>query len=84
MAKVTSEITPVVCVTIKGEGGDGPRVRKDDGLVLRFVEFIHDNGIYPAMQGGYSGAGSYCGFFSAENAEIIRGWLREQGVTING
>lgn len=81
MPKVIFETTPVVCVTIKGEGEDGvpSRVREDGGLVQRLLRFQLDENICPAIRGGHSGAGSYCGFFSAEDAEKIEKWLLEQG-----
>ena len=84
MSKVTSEITPVVCIQIKGEGEeDVSRVRDDGGLVKRLLKFLLDNDIDTAIRGGHSGAGAYCGFFYAEEAEVIQKWLLEQGVTIN-
>jgi hypothetical protein len=78
MPKVTFEMIPVVCVTIKGEIVDGD-VRKDGGLVRRFLRFQLDGGVYTQIPGGFSGAGAYCGFFSAENAKRIEKWLLEQG-----
>lgn len=84
MPRVTFETVPVVCVTIKGEGEDGvPRVREDGGLVQRFLKFQLDENIHPAVRGGYSGAGSFCGFFSAEDVEKIEKWLFEQGAEHN-
>ena len=81
MAKVTFEMTSVVCIEIKGEGEDGvPKARKDNGVVGRFQQFMLDKDIYPAIRGGHAGAGSYCGFFDAEDAKHIKSWLAEQGV----
>jgi len=76
MSKVIFETTPVVCVTIKGEGEDGV---EDGGLVQRFLKFQLDKNIFPAVRGGHGGAGSYCGFFAAEDVVKIEVWLLEQG-----
>ena len=66
------ETIPVVCVTVSA---------KDDmKLIRRLNKFEFDEEIYPAVRGGHSGAGSHCGFYSAEDAEKIKQWLLEQGV----
>lgn len=81
MAKVEMTLTSVVCVEIKGEGKDGvPKVREDNGVVRHFQKFMLDNDIYPAIQGGHAGAGSFCGFFYPEDVERIKPWLVKQGV----
>ncbi|MDP3697514.1 MAG: hypothetical protein Q8R55_05880 [Candidatus Taylorbacteria bacterium] len=82
MQKVTFGIKPIVCVTITGSGEY--RSRKDNGLVARFLQFQIDNQIYTAVRGGYSGAGSYCGFFAPEDVAKIEAWFIEQGAKKDG
>ena len=79
MPKVTFAIKPVVCVTIKGEGEDGPYVREDGGLVERFLQFKMDNKLFSGIGMGRCGTGDFLGFFAPEDAAKIRAWLQEQG-----
>ena len=82
MPKVTFSIEPVVYVHIAGEGEEESlRVREDGGLVARFLQFQMDNQVYPAVRGGWSGAGSYGGFFAPQDASKIETWLLKQGAT---
>lgn len=61
---------PVICVTI---------VHKSNGLINRFVKFLYDQHIHPAVNDGHGKAGSFCGFFAARDVKKIKAWLREQG-----
>ena len=87
MPKITFRTVPVVLVAVRGEkvakslqdeypgATFGPN---DGGLVERLITFMGDHRIYPHVVGGSSGGGEYHGFFTAENAEKIEVWLREQ------
>jgi hypothetical protein len=80
MSKVKVRIQSVVCVTVEGYrvSKDPRRVLEDDGLVSKMLRFMLDQGIYSAVHCGMSGAGRHVGFYTAEDAEKIETWLRQQ------
>jgi hypothetical protein len=60
--------------------GPLPKCRVDDGLVTQLVEWMHEEGIYPAVRGGMvMGGGTYIADFKVEDAERIVEWLRRAG-----
>lgn len=91
-ARVTFSATHVVAVRIRGETppehlvpvnpqlGPLPRLPVDDGLVGRFVDWTHKEGIFTAFPGGVLGGGMHIGFYTVADAERIAEWLRQQGV----
>lgn len=82
MPRVTFSLTPVVQVEVRGEPHPKgfPYLPTDDGLVSRFVRWLDAERIHPAIPGTVAGQGVYLAFYSAEDAERVAAWLREQGV----
>lgn len=76
MAKVRFATRPLVFLTMAGL----ERVRKNKGFIRRFREFQKRRGIEPAIKCEMNGGGTYCGFFTMEDAVKVERWLREQGV----
>lgn len=83
MARCTFQIEPMVRVEIAGElNPKGPHcLRLDKGLVTRFLEWQRSADVWPATRGGVTSPGLYVGFYTVKDAERIRAWLLEQGVT---
>lgn len=79
----TCTFTRTIHVRIRGEkdGSDPYRIRKDGGLVGRFLAWCSEQRIATAESGGVCGGGEYSGNFSAANAARIATWLVEQGAS---
>jgi hypothetical protein len=82
--KVTATLHQVYRVAIRGTKPEGLRIRQDGGLVSRFLDFTIEEDISPAVSGGMCGGGSFVGYYYEPEANRIIGWLKGQGVEIDG
>ncbi len=80
MPRVTFSATPVVCISIEGEPKGTSGFFEDDGLVIRFMKFMNRKRIRPCLKDGMQGGGRYVGYFTAEDAEVLKEWLIKEGV----
>lgn len=83
MASVTAEVTRVIWVSIKGEGGNYPRLPHDDGLCHRFRKWTCENNIDPAIIAGNGGPGFHNAAYWPEDMERIVEWLEANGVDVS-
>lgn len=65
------ELTPLVCVEMK--------VPMGSELVKRYHQWFIEHGVWDEGFGSLSGGGRYRGFYTAENAEKVLAWAKEQG-----
>lgn len=78
-------MTKVVRIRVDGEPVEVegppylPACPNDGGLVERLLDYMQEAGIHPALRERKTGGGRYYGFFFAEDAEKIKGWLLDQG-----
>jgi hypothetical protein len=73
------EITPLVCVEIRGHFQGEMRSRDDDGLANEFAHWCIAQGILSMPRAGGGGAGARLEFFAPEHAESIEQWLLAHG-----
>jgi hypothetical protein len=78
--KCTASFTKCVCVELKGEPHPSgfPYMPDDGGLINEFLRWSLDNKIFTIVRAGSAGGGTYMGFYSEEDAEKIREWLKEK------
>lgn len=79
MAKVEFSALHLIRIEINGENQGDFKVRKDDGLVSKFLEWAFRENLWSA-RGGMSGGGRHVGFYLPEDEAKIRAWLKENDV----
>jgi hypothetical protein len=73
--------TPVVWVSVQftQDNWAGSNEDRSQTLEVQFHEFMRHERLYPAIQSGHSGGGSYAYAFTPEDAAKIQAWLLEHG-----
>lgn len=77
-------VTPVVnvCLEVAGRKEAFPQMPKDtSGILQKLRTFMGENDIFPLINGGLGGPDVLDFYYSAQDAERIETWLKEQGVT---
>lgn len=78
---VVFELTPVVHVCVQGASENRREwVGQSRELIGKLLQFLIDNEIHAAVSHGSTGNGRFEGFYTAEDAEKIKAWMKEQGV----
>ena len=88
MSGVFFSVVSVVRIVVRGEmytqahklGLISSLRRRDDGLLHRLNEFLHEQEIIPVMVHSRNGCGIHIGYYEAIDAARIQAWLAEQGV----
>lgn len=56
---------------------DSKRSNKES-LITKFLNFATENQVFPACRGGHAGGREYIGYYTKEDAEKIKMWLKQQ------